>query len=89
MHKRQRRGPPVVDDADVQRIADVLLTAGDSIFALPDEKVAELAAKLATLSAYDTTAAWRQEFAYRVRRRVEFALMIRRKDNRQHSYVGS
>ena len=75
-----RGGTLVVDDADVQRVADVVLKAPELVNA-PAEAQAELAHKLAlgVAKSSGTTVAWAEELAHKVRRRVEFSLMSRRR----------
>jgi hypothetical protein len=75
--------PPIVDDADVQKIADCFLetsnpTASDEE---SDEETVKVAGRAALVCGYawGTTAAWRREFVRRVEARVQFALMARRR----------
>ncbi len=65
-----------VDEADVQRVADAILTLPDP--KVSDEKLVELATKIAGHYAVNNTAAWRRELVRKVRRKVDFALIARR-----------
>lgn len=73
---------PIVDDADVQMLADLFLPTSHP--AVSDEETVMLAEKAALACAYSwgETAAWRRELVRKVRRRVEFALMARRQTSR-------
>ena len=71
---------PIVDDADVQRIADGFLGIPEPT--VSDEELVKLAerAALGCGFAWGGTAAWRRELVRKVRGRVQFALMARRQD---------
>jgi hypothetical protein len=67
---------PLVDDADVQRIADVILANQERIV-VSDAEIAKLAHCMAVLygKANGTTAGWGRELARKVQRKVEFGRM--------------
>jgi hypothetical protein len=73
-----RKQQPIIDDADVQRIADAFLDTKGSTAS--DEELVKYAEKAAVIAgrAWGVTSAWQREFAQKVKRRVQFALMARR-----------
>jgi hypothetical protein len=76
---RSGSGPPVFDDADVQKIADLFLSKHQSETTLSDEELADLARDTGVQYSFGATTAWRLEFARRVQRRVEFSRMAQRR----------
>ena len=75
---KSRTKLPVVDDADVQQVADLFLTGAESV--VSDERLTELAEQAAEVVAYrfGNTKTWRSEFIRNVKRRVQFGLMAKR-----------
>lgn len=73
--------PIVVDDADVQRAADVVLGLPPEQLAKikSDAELIKLAGDAALLYSFEASEEWRQEFIRRVKRRVEFGLAASRR----------
>ena len=75
---------PIVDDADVQNIADLFLKTSSPTVSdgESDEELVKLAGKAALIYGCGTTAAWRRELVRKVEARVQFGLMARRRASR-------
>ena len=75
---KSRRQAPVIDDEDVQKVADLFLSCPDR--KCSDEETVRLAVKAAEIYGYrfGQTAAWRKALMLRVKQRVEWALMAQR-----------
>jgi hypothetical protein len=73
----RRKQPLIVDDADVQKVADLFLQTSNATAS--DEELVKLAGKAALIYGCNTTAAWRREFVRKVQARVQFGLMARRR----------
>ena len=70
---------PVVDAADVQKVADLFLSISNPTGS--DEDLAQHAATaaLAYGYAFGVTSAWRDELVRKVKQRVQYALTARRR----------